>query len=358
MGSNLSPVLSNLYMEYFESVLLPNIKPNDMFWFRYVDDVFTIWDDNWGSFDVFLAKLNSLAQNIKFKVEWEVEDKIPFLDVLVTRESDHLTFSVYRKPTHTGSYLHFFSYHSDNVKYSVASGLFLRALRICSPKYLDGELEEIRSQLSKLGYPMWFLSKALSKAKASFYKTSSNSKFVWDKKNLLIPFNDAIHATSNVLPKNKIKITPNYPNSMFRKIVNVHQRSKLDNSPGVYRLPCLDCDKVYWGQTGRDLSTRLKEHRNSIRYAQDSSAVFLHTSQLDHQMDWRNASLVFKSHCSYRRKIVESSLIKYSSNFNISSGQWSPDAISCFAVNHLLAKVGFPDPINDISSRPTLGHVT
>ena len=154
MGSNLSPVLANLYMEYFESILLPIIKPADMFWFRYVDDIFTVWDDKWGSFDEFLIKLNSLAHSIKFKVEWEVEGKLPFLDILVIRKPDHLSFSVFRKPTHTGSYLHFFSHHSDKIKYSVASGLFLRALRICSPQYLDTELELICSQILKLGYPV------------------------------------------------------------------------------------------------------------------------------------------------------------------------------------------------------------
>ena len=360
MGSNLSPVLANLYMEYFESILLPIIKPADMFWFRYVDDIFTIWDDKWGSFDEFLIKLNSLAHSIKFKVEWEVEGKLPFLDILVIRKPDHLSFSVFRKPTHTGSYLHFFSHHSDKIKYSVASGLFLRALRICSPQYLDTELELIRSQLLKLGYPVWFLTKALSKAKVSFYKTATpNPKCFWDKKTIKIPYNESINASSKMLPNNQIKFTFNYPNSIFKKIVNVHQRTKENSSPGVYKLPCQDCDKVYWGQTGRDLPTRLKEHKCSIRYAQDSSAVFLHSSKMNHRIDWKNAAIIFNSHCSFRRKIVESSLIKHFPNFNISKGQWSPDTITWLAVNKMISKVESPDLTScQSSAQPYLGQVT
>ncbi|XP_076036095.1 uncharacterized protein LOC143022045 [Oratosquilla oratoria] len=68
--------------------------------------------------------------------------KIHKEDILVIRNCDQLSFSVYRKPTHTGSYLHFFSHHPEKVKYSVASGLYLRALRLCSPQHLEEELEE------------------------------------------------------------------------------------------------------------------------------------------------------------------------------------------------------------------------
>ena len=153
MGGNLSPVLANLYMEYFESVLLPQIKPADMIWYRYVDDIFTIWNDSWGSFDTFFQKLNSFAPSIKFKVEWENDGKLPFLDVLIIKGRNELEFSVFRKPTHSGGYLHFFSNHPDKIKKSVASGLFLRALRICSPSYLDHEISIIKCQLNRLGYP-------------------------------------------------------------------------------------------------------------------------------------------------------------------------------------------------------------
>ena len=39
MGSPLSPVISNLYMEYFESVIIKDIKPEGMIWLCYVDDI-------------------------------------------------------------------------------------------------------------------------------------------------------------------------------------------------------------------------------------------------------------------------------------------------------------------------------
>ena len=68
MGSPLSPVISNLYMEYFETVIIKDVKPKDMIWMRYVDDILTYWDNSWGDFNEFFIRLNNLVPSIKFKV--------------------------------------------------------------------------------------------------------------------------------------------------------------------------------------------------------------------------------------------------------------------------------------------------
>ena len=42
MGSPISPVLSNIYMEFYERHHLPNVLPNNILWLRYVDDIFAV----------------------------------------------------------------------------------------------------------------------------------------------------------------------------------------------------------------------------------------------------------------------------------------------------------------------------
>ena len=55
MGSPLSPVLANLYMEYFESELLPNISQDIPLWVRYVDDILLAWPHG-SNFKSFFTK--------------------------------------------------------------------------------------------------------------------------------------------------------------------------------------------------------------------------------------------------------------------------------------------------------------
>ena len=66
--------------------------------------------------------------SIKFTLEMQKEDKtISFLDVLLIIEEDgSLGHKVYRKPTHTDSYLHYNSFHHPSIKNSVCKTLINR----------------------------------------------------------------------------------------------------------------------------------------------------------------------------------------------------------------------------------------
>ena len=60
--------------------------------------------------------MNSIRPSIHFIMEKEQVNKLPFLDILVTRTEQRFRSSVYRKPTFIGQYLNFNS-HSDTDAY-------------------------------------------------------------------------------------------------------------------------------------------------------------------------------------------------------------------------------------------------
>jgi len=102
MGSPLGPVLANIFMCHFEEKWLINCRFCPSLWFRYVNDTLTMFD-NKDNANEFLSFLNSRHDSIKFTIEFEEDNKIPFLDILLKRCPDNtLTTSAYRMKTFIG----------------------------------------------------------------------------------------------------------------------------------------------------------------------------------------------------------------------------------------------------------------
>ena len=127
MGSPVSAVVANLYMEYFEDLALSQ-APDDCvprIWKRYVDDTFCILKKD--AVQEHLSHLNSLRPTIRFSIEVERDGSLPFLDTLLQRKEDgSLGVTVYRKHTHTDHYLDFQSYHPHHVKRGLVRCLYNR----------------------------------------------------------------------------------------------------------------------------------------------------------------------------------------------------------------------------------------
>ena len=88
--------MSELEENFLEnSVLKPSV------WWRYIDDIFMIWQHGRENLDKFLTALNSCHPSIKFKAE----------DVEVIPRGNQLTTDLYVKPTDSHRYLHASSCH-------------------------------------------------------------------------------------------------------------------------------------------------------------------------------------------------------------------------------------------------------
>ena len=52
------------------------------------------------------------------------------------------------------------------------------------------------------------------------------------------------------------------------------------------RIKCSDCQATYIGETGRNLSTRLTEHKRATRNDDVNNHIAEHHLQGKHQIDW------------------------------------------------------------------------
>lgn len=83
MGSPLFPMITNLFMGYFESKALASSRLLPKMWKRFVDDTCVIRSHGKEELELFSLNLNNQSSSIKFIVEFESNGILPFLDVLL-----------------------------------------------------------------------------------------------------------------------------------------------------------------------------------------------------------------------------------------------------------------------------------
>ena len=212
MSSLVSPIVANLYVEYFEQKALSTAPHTPRYWQRYVDDTFVIQKEIHKQ--DFLQHINSVDPAIQFTMEDNKEDgAIPFLDTIVKPEADgKLSTTVYRKPTHTDQYLQWDSHHHLSAKFGVIHTLSHRAQTVCSnPELLCKEKAYLRNALTQWKYPKW----ALDKVERRLSKPS---------RRLLMGLTTRAPQVPSLLPKKlKPKVTLLYPT--HKVSVKVSRRS-------------------------------------------------------------------------------------------------------------------------------------
>ena len=179
---------------------------------------------------------------------------------------------------------------------------------VCDPTFLDSEVKFIRSSLHKLAYPDHILNKAYYKARRSFYSTrrdrSSNQE---PNQRISLPYVPCLEAQSSTSKLLDSKIVFKYNNKLLNNLSKNNDKSSFEG--GVYKIPCLDCDRFYVGETGRTLPLRITEHKRDTVNNKPESVIASHVHHYDHEMNYDESSLIFKSKSLKKRHIVESAFI-------------------------------------------------
>jgi hypothetical protein len=89
MGCSLSPIISNIYVEHFETVALESAQHKPFLWLHYVNETCVVWSHGPERLQNFLKRLNSPRPSIQFTMAIEPDSVIPFLDFLVIKKEWH-----------------------------------------------------------------------------------------------------------------------------------------------------------------------------------------------------------------------------------------------------------------------------
>ena len=263
MGSPLSTIIANLYMEAFEKEAISTAPDPPTFWRRFVDDTFVIIQKT--KEDSFFNHINSIDDKIQFTKEASKSDgSMPFLDTLVIINGDgSLNTKVYRKPTHTDLYLQWDSHHSIAAKYSVINTLHHKAKAVCSNNQLLKEEEDhLQEVLTENKYPLWALNRVKIKNKTTQaqqqrIQPNANTKGTTgnQKSDVVLPYVKGLsESMKNVGKKHGIQTYFKGGNAIKSLLMTSKDKDHITKKSGIiYRFKCkrVDCEDEYIGQSSR-----------------------------------------------------------------------------------------------------------
>ena len=286
MGSPVSPVDANIYMEMFEDQALSSAQNRPRTWKRYVDDTFCIMEKR--HVKAFLVHLNSLRPSIQFTMEMGENNSLPFLDTLVKRgDGGMIDFGAYRKPTHTDRYLQYSSHHPCHVKRGMVSGLFHRARAITQGQNREREEEHLTQVLQENGYPYEVVRTA---SRPRLQRTQEEQS----RHTLYIPYVSGLgEDLRRVCRKYNIRTVFRTSSTVRQELSRTKDRDPpLKTSGVVYGIHCI-CGLKYIGETKRALEMRLKEHQAATRRGEtEKSAIIEHAWSQHHQPLWEETRVL------------------------------------------------------------------
>lgn len=303
MGSPLSPLLADLFLDSLETKALDTFDKKPRIWIRYVDDIFLIWQHGEESLKAFHMYLNNIHPNIKFTLECMVNNSLPFLDVLVKKINSRIETAIYRKPFSVSTFPHNRSGHPMSQKMSSFYTLVYRALHISSNEtYLQSELDFLRLVATDRGYSPDVVGKAYKKFVNSddVAKRTTLKPFDKDLPIVCLPFYSTLSSTiANVL-KNKLNCNIAFKpvNKIVNNLKSLKDPVKPEDKSGIYSISC-ECGKEYIGQTERSIKKRTKEHSADVRLKRcEKSALATHASNTNHKFTFDSVKL--KKPCTNR----------------------------------------------------------
>lgn len=346
MGTPLAPSYANLFMGKFEEDFVYNnpFISSVKVWFRYIDDCFMIWGGSESELLNFITFLNSRAPTITFSSERDLKS-IHFLDVLISKQNNEISTTVFRKSTDKNTLLSADSHHPVPLKRGLPLSQLYRIRRICDT---DAEFENqstaLLNRFRARGYPDQWLSTAYEKVRCSersellmkskkqsrpfsvnyaltYNGLSRQIKHIVDAHWHILATDPSLKNTFSTRPLFTYKRSNNLSNLLVRSDVvredkrasfikgcfpcrncaacphilktnsfTNHQTGKVykidslitcTSTKVIYLLQC-PCQMSYVGKTIRSLKTRLSEHKSAIRRGDITSPVARHFMEKNH----------------------------------------------------------------------------
>ena len=287
----------------------PNLPFKPLFWKRYEDDVYCIWQHGIRRAEAFLKFINAAHPRIKWTSEMEENDALPFTDLNIKRVGNKFVTEVYRKPTHTLRFSHWRSNRPKDCQLNNMKGLLYRAENLCD---LDQDKQKEKTLITNAfiacDYPVPAVDRMIKNYRPKteeekIKQKEEDAKF--DK--IYLPYVPKISdILRKQLKKENVKVIFTRGRTIGDLICNNKPkipRERWKNK--VYQIPCKDCEKIYIGETSQWFDERESQHKRAVSNKDTTNGIAQHVYETSHIINWEKAELIDSHKYQRNRKIKE-----------------------------------------------------
>ncbi|XP_062710491.1 uncharacterized protein LOC134288736 [Aedes albopictus] len=263
MGNPLSPAIADWVMETLLDTVVRMLNIPLPFLRKFVDDLITAIPIS--ELQHVLDTFNSYDVHIQFTYELEVDNKLPFLDMLLTRHSNQkVTTQWYQKPIASGRFLNFRSYHPLSQKLNMAKNFARRVYQLSTDLDDREKAKIIDAQLQLNDYPKPLrhrIANRMNEHVDDHQQQPQNLEYTYRRIPYITHLSNRIDRVlqrdygSIRLAKYNVRSTRELF-TMVKDPVPPEQQSNV-----VYIIPCSNCEATYVGMTTNRLKTRIYGHQ-------------------------------------------------------------------------------------------------
>ena len=204
-----------------------------------------------------------------------------------------------------------------HIKFNTALNLKERWLKVSDPRFHLELTLELKHILASNGYSKEFINKVFN---YQHVNVNNNNR---DRKFFALPY---ISQSSLIIQKILKKLDPNFvfafknhntlQNLIFSKTKDI--TPALERSGVVYCVPCLDCPKVYVGESMQHLRCRIYQHKYDVNKGNSNTGLATHAKDENHHFSFNNIKiLAYEENCKKRkiREILEILKLNNTVNF-------------------------------------------
>ena len=360
MGSPLGPLFANFYMGHLEKIVFNRVE-RPILYVRYVDDIFVICQDL-NKLDEIKAALHENSV-LNFTVELsDVQQRLSFLDVLITQTASGLSHDVYVKPSNGDTCMNGAGYCPEKYKESVVFNFLARTYEISSSWHsFDVEVKRIKNILINNNYTNsmfdrilnMFLCKKINDIQSKQaaerandipirYCAQMHDRYKLDEEIIRGMICDNV--TVIEAPENRLNFNIYYNNKKSHNMIMRNSCSRpnfLQQTNVVYKFTCPHPHvnvETYIGHTRTTLSRRLTMHTQGGSIA--AHFTNHHKTKLTRKILEANISVIDRDSDVHRLKIREAlHIIKSRPTINIQDDHFGRSL-------HLFGNYCFPRPIH------------